>query len=435
MPESPPSAAECPGQNPSNRPDPIRPPARTSLRWLLRLMLVAVVLVSTTGVTLTDDPGGGRGSGFAPDRLLFGPEVAAPDPAPNLPVRPRPPTGLVDELWLDTQDRDSVIAAYIEAFGRGTPELTWTGAHGRCEPGDSSDDLRRVTLERVAYYRAMAGVPAPVVEDPEHSRLAQAAALMMSAEGSLTHHPEPGYACFSTDGQQAAANSNLYLGRTGPQAIDGYIEDPGDRNRDVGHRSTILHPPTRAMGVGHVAAAEDNHAANVLWVFDDRVFAEDIRTREPDGFVAWPPRGFVPAPIIYPRWSFALAEADFDNARVTMKVNGSAIELDVVTRQSKVGEVPSSIVVWEPDPDMISRFVLRPLADDVVDEVTVSVTVHDVGPPAHGAPISSAPGLDFSYDVTVLAAPDVDASALGRVLDPISRATMATLDIGVSTGS
>ena len=436
MPESPPSAGEPTGQNESDRPDSIRPRGRPKGRWLLRLMLVAAVLASTTGVTLVDGGSGGRSSGFAPDRLLFGPEVAVLDPGPNLPVRPRPPTGLIDDLWLDTGDRGSVVAAYMDAFGRGIPELTWTGAHGRCEPGDSSDDLRRATLERVAYYRAMAGVPAVVVEDPEHSKLAQAAALMMSTEGSLTHHPEPGYACFSTDGQLAAANSNLYLGRTGPQAIDGYIEDPGDRNRDVGHRSTILHPPTRAMGVGHVAAGEGRHAANVLWVFDDLVFADEVLTREPEEFVAWPPRGFVPAPIIYPRWSFALAEADFDTARVAMEVDGRAIELDVVTRQSKVGEVPSSIVVWEPDPDMMSSLVFQPLAYDTVDEVTVSVTVHDVGLPDDGAPISSAAVLDFDYEVTVVAAPDVKGgSPLFRVLEPISRAALAALDMGVATGS
>ncbi len=433
MPE-PTSTAESNDQAASNRPDPLWSRARPSGRWLLRLILVTVVLASTTGVAMADGGPDRRDSGFAPERLLFRPEPAALGSSPNLPVRPRPPTGLVDGLWLDTDDRGAVTAAYVDAFGTPTPELTWSGAHSRCEPGDSSDNLRRATLERVAFYRAMAGVPASVVEDPEHSQLAQAAALMMSAEGALTHHPEPDYACFSADGQLAAANSNLYLGRTGPQAIDGYIEDPGDRNRDVGHRSTILHPPTRTMGVGHVAAADDRHAANVLWVFDDRVFADDVRTREPDGFVAWPPRGYIPAPIVYPRWSFALAEADFDDARVTMEVDGRVIEPDVVTRQSKVGEVPSSIVVWEPDPDTISSLVLQPLTDGTVDEVTVSVTIRHVGLPRDGSWSSSEMTLDFSYDVIVLAPPESDGSPLDRALAPISRAALAFLDVGLPTG-
>lgn len=434
MPEPTPSATASTDQTAASRPDPIRPPAPSRGRWFLRLTLVALILVSTTGVALNERQAGGEVPDAAPDRLLFGPELAALDQTMDVPVQPRPPRGLIDGLWIDTADRDAVVDAYVDAFERTTPELIWTGTHRDCEPGDSPDELRRATLERVVYYRAMAGVPASVIEDPEHSRLAQAAALMMSAEGSLTHHPEADFACFSLDGRLAAANSNLYLGRTGPEAIDGYIEDPGERNLDVGHRSTILHPPTRAMGVGHVAGDDDRHAANVLWVFDDRVFAGDVSTREPDGFVAWPPRGFVPASVVYPRWSLALAEADVDNARVTMEVDGRSINPHVVTRQSKIDEVPSSIVVWEPDSTMMSRLVHNPLANGIVDEVKISVTVHDVALPDDGTrPSSSAAGHDFTYDVFVIPAPALDDSPLDRVLDPIARAAFSALDMTVPT--
>ena len=173
----------------------------------------------------------------------------------------------------------------------------------------------------------MAGVPSQIDEDADMSRQAQAAALMMSAEGELTHQPAPEFACYSADGSRAAANSNLYLGRIGPAAIDGYVEDPGSGNIDVGHRSTILHPPTRFMGVGHVAGTDDHYPANALWVFDDDVFVDDYPTREADRFVAWPPRGYVPAPVVYPRWSFAIDEADFDDAEIEMSVDGRPVDL------------------------------------------------------------------------------------------------------------
>ena len=270
--------------------------------------------------------------------------------------------------WLDTSDREAVTAAYRAMFARPVPELDWTGGLDGCRPGDSSADLRTETLLRIGFYRAMAGVPSEIVEDAEMSRRAQAAALMMSAEGELTHHPDLDFACYSADGGRAAANSNLYLGRTGPSAIDGYIEDPGLRNIDVGHRSTILHPPTRNMGIGHVAGADGRYPANALWVFDEDVFSDDYRTREADRFVAWPPRGFIPEPIVYPRWSFAVNEADFDRAEVTMTVDGRPVDLEVVARISKNGEIPSSIIVWEPD---LSEF------DE--NEVTYHVTVSNVG--------------------------------------------------------
>ncbi len=297
--------------------------------------------------------------------------------------------------WIDTSDRSVVRDAYRAMFARPVPALDWTGGHDGCRPGDSSEQLRSETLLRITYYRAMAGVPSQVDEDVDMSRQAQAAALMMSAEGELTHHPKPDYACYSADGGRAAANSNLYLGRTGPAAIDGYIEDPGSGNIDVGHRSTILHPPTRFMGIGHVAGVDGRYPANALWVFDDDVFSADYETREPDRFVAWPPRGYVPAPIVYPRWSFALNEADFDGADVTMSLDGRDVDLDVIARISKDGEIPSSVIVWEPD--------LPELPGD--GDVTYRVTVSNVGlPAADGAGDGSADELvDFSYDVTIIA--------------------------------
>jgi len=289
---------------------------------------------------------------------------------PEATPRPKPTPDFAP--WIDTSDRDEVIAAFRAAFDREAPPMNWTGEAGQCDPGDSSDALRRETLIRIAYYRAMAGVPATVIEDPLMSDKAQAAALMMSVEGELTHHPDSDYACFSAAGQEAAANSNLYLGRTGPLAIDGYIEDPGDRNVDVGHRSTILHPPTEVMGIGHVSGTLDRYPANALWVFDRGVFELEYETREPAGFVAWPPRGHVPAEVVYPRWSFGLQRASFERATVTMTgPDGLEVPLEIVARLSKDGEIPSSVIVWEPKLEFG-----EPEGDQIF-----TVTVADVGPP------------------------------------------------------
>jgi hypothetical protein len=307
--------------------------------------------------------------------------------------------------WIDTSDRDAVTTAYRAMFSRPVPEMDWTGGHDGCRPGDSSDRLRSETLLRISFYRAMAGVPSEVAEDADMSRRAQAAALMMSAEGELTHHPDTDFACYSPEGRRAAANSNLYLGRTGPSAIDGYVEDPGSGNIDVGHRSTILHPPTRFMGVGHVGGVDGRYPANALWVFDDEVFSDEYRMREVDRFVAWPPRGYVPAPIVYPRWSFAIDEADFEEAEVSMTTDGRSVAVDVIARISKDGEIPSSVIVWEPD-----------LADHDGDgEVTYRVTVSGVGlregRSAGDSALESNPGElahahdHFTYEVTIITEP------------------------------
>lgn len=345
----------------------------------------------------------------------FGLQVDAAGPQESG-ARPRSiSTSRSETTWLDTDDRAAVVAGYSSEFDTPPPVLAWDGDHERCEGGASSPDHRRATLDRVNFYRAMAGVPAVITEDPSFTAKAQAAALMMSVEGTLTHHPTDAFHCFSVAGQQAAANSNLHLGRTGPAAIDGYIEDPGPKNTDVGHRNTVLHPPTRTMGIGDVAASADGHAANALWVFDDRVFnetslAERPEVREPARFVAWPPRGFVPSELVFPRWSFTLAGADFSAADVTVyrplaSASQRRVPLAVVDRVGAEGHVPLPTIVWEPlvelDPEQDQDYLV------VVTGVRFFDDGHgpsDGGHPllATSTPSVSEPPTTYAYTVRIV---------------------------------
>ncbi len=270
-------------------------------------------------------------------------------------------------LWVDTSDRSAVLRFYEKEFATKPAAMEWDGSHEVCDAGSSSAMLRTQTLARVNFYRAMAGVPALITEDAEMSAKAQHGALTMSAQGELSHDPDDSFACLTETAKEAAANSNLYLGRSGAHAIDGYIEDPGEGNKDVGHRNTILHPPTLRMGVGHSAATDTNYESNILWVFDENVFDPWLATRERQGFVAWPARGFVPEDIVYPRWSFSKADADFSNASVSMNSEGSAVSLEVVAEISQKGQVPASVIVWQPI-----------LPEDISGDVTYEVTVSDV---------------------------------------------------------
>lgn len=293
--------------------------------------------------------------------------------------------GTVVEPWIDTSNRDAVAVAQAAEYSHKSPEMDWTGNYETCHPGESSLQLAKATVRRVNFYRAMAGVPTGVIINEEYSDKAQHAALAMSATGRLSHTPDQSFDCLSENGELGAANSNLYLGRTGPEAIDGYIEDPGDGNVDVGHRNTILHPPTSEIGVGHVAGSDTSYPANALWVFDDDVFADNPPVREAQGFVAWPPRGFVPQELVYPRWSFGLADSVFEDATVTMTTEGEPVELEVVTRLSLQGYVPAPIIVWEPAVDFEAK------ADrDITYEISVDGVVVD------------GVEKDFSYSVTVM---------------------------------
>lgn len=301
--------------------------------------------------------------------------------------------------WFNTEDKEVVVAAFNEMKGVANTDLDWTGNAEECEAGESSAQDKTQLLQVVTYYRAMAGVTATVKENFEYSAMAQEAALMMSTEGVLTHTPKKDvFECYTQDGARAAANSNLYLGRVGVEAVHGYMEDPGEGNIDVGHRYTILHPPTREMGVGQVDGSGERYPSNALWVFDDEVFEEAL-VREPEGFVAWPPRGFVPEQIAFYRWSFAKKLAEMDNARVTMEnEHGDVVPLKIIHKATKGGEVPGSVIVWEPQMPELSDNTLnldgggRKLNGDHA----FKITVHDV--------VVGEVTRDYSYDVTIIGA-------------------------------
>lgn len=301
------------------------------MRLVLRFILLGIAFSLTSFVL--------------PPAALEEPEIAELNPAPAQLAFSEA------NLWVDTSDREAVLS-FVDSWQDVSPaSLDWTGSHDQCQAGQSSQVLRDQTIDRVNFYRALAGVPALVTENPEFSEKAQHGALTMSAQGELSHEPTSDFECLDESGIEAAANSNLYLGRTGPQAIDGYIEDPGETNNVVGHRLTVLHPPTRQMGVGHSSEAGDRFASNVLWVFDDNVFADWGTIRETEDFVAWPARGYITEELVYPRWSFSQNDSRFANATVQMTVDGEEVPLEVVARTSDTEQVPPPVIVWEPQID------------------------------------------------------------------------------------
>src|SRR5487761_1964675 len=102
----------------------------------------------------------------------------------------------------------------------------------------------------------------------------------------------PTWHCFSTEGTNAAASSNLALGYDGPDAITSFIWDFGANNYEAGHRRWILYPQTQVMGAGDVPAQGSFYPANATWVFDANYGGPRPATRTP--YVSWPPAGYAP---------------------------------------------------------------------------------------------------------------------------------------------
>jgi hypothetical protein len=163
----------------------------------------------------------------------------------------------------------------------------------------------------------------------------------MSAQGDISHEPTSDWACYTPTAAEAAANSNLALGLAGPVAIRAYIEDFGDNNEAVGHRRWILYPPQTTMGTGSVPGRGE---ANCLWILDRSTWVAP--DNEPE-WLAWPPAGFVPHELVYSRWSFSMADADFSEATVSMSQGGDALALNVLPLDAR--RIADNTLVWEPE--------------------------------------------------------------------------------------
>ncbi len=263
----------------------------------------------------------------------------------------------------------------------------WTGDIAACSEGDTSAEFKNSVLVRINYFRAMAGVPSDISFSAGYNDKAQQAALMMSNNGDLDHAPPTSWTCYTADGAEAASRSNLSLGNYGWAAVDGQMRDNGAYNTAAGHRRWILYPQTEEMGTGDVPSSSGYYSANALWVMDGRYNSTRPATRE--GYVAWPPPGYVPYTVVSPRWSFSYPGADFSNASVSMSSNGSPRPVEIQPLASGYGE---NTIVWAADgldPDQWNARWPQPGEDTAY---TVEITDVTIG----GTPV------DFSYDVTII---------------------------------
>ena len=298
------------------------------------------------------------------------------------------PLSTTGGFTINPQNREESRAFFNAVFNasEGT-EINWTGDVASCQAGTTSSKFKDAVLIRLNYFRAMAGVPANVTFSNNFNAMAQEAALIMSANDELSHFPPDSWDCFSFDGSEAASSSNLYLGRSGWDAVYGYMEDSGENNRPVGHRRWILYPQTQIMGTGDIPYTTQSDAANALWVFDSNYVEPRPSTREE--FVAWPPPGNVPYQVVFPRWSFSYPDADFSSAIVTMLQGRNSVPVTIESFEDGAGE---NTLVWVPynlNPNLSGESFPQPSSD-----TTYTVTVNNVM--IRGSP------RNFSYNVNVI---------------------------------
>ncbi|MEP3208248.1 MAG: CAP domain-containing protein [Maribacter sp.] len=224
---------------------------------------------------------------------------------------------------------------YYLASNSISADVPWSGNEASCESGDVPQATIDKIFMRLEYFRKAVGLHNTVAENNTKSDKAQDAALMMKSNGTLDHFPPNTWSCYTEDGRDAAGNSLLTQTRNA-EAIDSYIRDAGAANGPVGHRRWLLWPRLQEIGIGNT------DATNAIWVLGN---AGTPPADAPE-FIAWPPKGYAPKQIAYPRWSFSIAGADFTNTTIAMKDgNNQSVALEIEELNNQFGD---RTIVWVP---------------------------------------------------------------------------------------
>jgi len=162
------------------------------------------------------------------------------------------------------------------------------------------------------------------------------------------------------------------------------MKDYGGSNTAVGHRRWILYSRAKVMGHG---ATSSYDALGVIGSFANPDTLPE--------FIAWPPKGYVPAPLVYPRWSFGKPGADFSNATISMLDDaGAPVNLSIIFRDTKKNQKESlglkaygdKSIVWEPESLELS-----------LDDYSYHVKIEDV--------LLNGETKSYEYDVVVIQIP------------------------------
>lgn len=220
-------------------------------------------------------------------------------------------------------------------------EAEVTGAQPEaCREGVVTAEFQKRFMTVFNCVRRMAGLYDSCVLNAEANARCQKAALIMTANGYLTHGPDKTAKCYSEAGASGAGRSNLSLGHNGINALFGQLNDAGSGNYFVGHRRWILNPNNGVFGHG---SCDNAMSLGVFGINQDQ--PAGLLSNQKEDFVAWPCADYFPSDWLSSRWSFGLSGADFSQCKVRMTRAGKPVPLTQNTYVSGYGQ---NTVVWEP---------------------------------------------------------------------------------------
>lgn len=308
---------------------------------------------------------------------------------------------------LNVWDRAAVAQHYKDNY---LPDdaggVKWTGSFANDDAGTTSDAWKAAELKRINYFRTLAGTYSLTL-DPASNGLAQEAAFLMAANGQVSPFPPSTWTLWSKTRADAAAKSDLLLGKYGVAAADAYIEDAGSDNTAAGHRLLNLGMYVTTVGLGDVPTTDGKSSANAIYLTD----APWVLTPPRDGFIAWPNQGFVPYQNVYDRWSFqvpytytpgdtSLHTPDLSEAIVTATFDGAPFTVLTEYRDVQIvfrllGNPQDITGEWLNANNKLNKpiriTVKNAKLDGVIRTYSYTVIPTDVTKPAPPAPTFTAP--------------------------------------------
>lgn len=222
----------------------------------------------------------------------------------------------------------------------------------QCRAGELSEAFTNDALAYLNYIRKLHNL-LPVSLHVASVKGVQEAALMLAAnaEKGLNHHPPKSWRCWTQEGADGCANSNLFGGQGYwglRSAIDGCMID--STVPILGHRRWILSPALKSVAFGYVSNKEETATGAVIKITKTERYDDKMLNINEKSFVAYPYHEYL-SRLVKKDWlmSFSVPMhkgVDLDNAKISVSNKGK--RLSVMNQQADhtlYGE--SMVLTWQ----------------------------------------------------------------------------------------
>lgn len=269
------------------------------------------------------------------------------------------------------QDREAARQDYLANYAGSAwsySELNWTGNADNCIPGTFSQTVQDKMLQRLNYYRRLAGCNNMLTASPGKNNWAQHAALIMQANNFLTHSVPNTAKCFTAEGGTGAAG-NLAVHNQSANPIDMWMDDD-NQDIPVGHRRWSIHTKASSLGQGMAG----NYACQYI--------RSDNASNGYTNFIAYPAAGYQPRNLAYTEWIFTIPGANFSNADVRIYGPNGPISSEVRDKSTD----------FSGDASIVFRPVNNAINLSSTEDITYSVLISGV---------ANAPQTNYCYQVII----------------------------------